>query len=144
MFNMVNAGVYIRGNTYAADTTDNRGDGSRTYGAKVLRCSFTNVVQEGSLIHTCASKNDVYTDDEWQSCVRHCYYSSYRWDKFTTGECRRMTHLSGCGTVIESCLKNLRCMAPIQCPRTTWRLILTGCAGVTLSDMFTLPGAPVQ
>ncbi|HIE8614998.1 TPA: hypothetical protein ACXPWX_004613 [Klebsiella pneumoniae] len=85
MFNMVNAGVYIRGNTYAADTTDNRGDGSRTYGAKVLRCSFTNVVQEGSLIHTCASKNDVYTDDEWQSCVRHCYYSSYRWDKFTTG-----------------------------------------------------------
>ncbi|EMQ0911109.1 TPA: hypothetical protein MEC06_003969 [Klebsiella pneumoniae] len=84
MFNMVNAGIYIRGNTYAADTTDNRGDGSRTYGAKVLRCSFTNVVQEGVLMHTCASKNDAYTDDEWQSCVRDCYYSSYRWDKFST------------------------------------------------------------
>lgn len=84
MFNMVNAGVYIRGNTYASDTTDNRGDGSRTYGAKVLRCSFTNVVQEGVLLHTCTSKNDAYTDDEWQSCVRDCYYSSYRWDKFST------------------------------------------------------------
>jgi hypothetical protein len=25
MFNMVNAGIYIRGNTYVSDTTDNRG-----------------------------------------------------------------------------------------------------------------------
>lgn len=84
MFNMVNAGIYIRGNTYVSDTTDNRGDQNRTYGAKVLRCSFTNIVQEGVLMHTCASKNDAYTDDEWQSCVKDCYYSSYRWDKFNT------------------------------------------------------------
>jgi hypothetical protein len=60
------------------------GDGKRTFGAKVLRCSFTNIVQEGGMIHTCASKNGAYTDDEWQSCVRDCYYSSYRWDKFNT------------------------------------------------------------
>lgn len=83
-FDMLNAGIQIRGNPRLSDTTTYHGDQMKSYGVRVINCSFTNIINSSVFLGWCASKNqsrDVINDD-MESGVDGIYHSSYRYNVY--------------------------------------------------------------
>ncbi|QQV92030.1 hypothetical protein MOC16_gp100 [Klebsiella phage vB_KpM_FBKp24] len=85
-FDNVNAGVQLRGNPDLSDKTTYHGDQKKSYGFRVINCSFTNIINSAVFIGWAASKNqsrDVIGDD-MATGVDGLYYSSYRYNVYNT------------------------------------------------------------
>lgn len=82
-FNFINAGIHFVGNCRPANLETNVGDSNRSYGVKIITCSFTNIINAGILLVGCASKeNNQNFDSPYASGFENIYYSSYRTDVY--------------------------------------------------------------
>lgn len=75
-------GIQLTGNDKADDLTTNVTGTYYSRGVKVEDCEMIGMSQGAVVISSCESLNDAYTDDEYQSVIRRCSYSSFRWDHY--------------------------------------------------------------
>jgi hypothetical protein len=80
----VNCGIMVRGNPGLSDTTTYLGDQRKSYGVRILDCSFTNIINYGLCICGATSKNKTrdIRKDVWESGWDNIYYSSYHTNVF--------------------------------------------------------------
>lgn len=85
-FDNVNAGVQMRGNPDLSDKTTYHGDQKKSYGFRVINCSFTNIINSAVFIGWAASKNQSRNviGDDMATGVDGLYYSSYRYNVYNT------------------------------------------------------------
>lgn len=74
--------IQLIGNHAAADDiTDNSKGTYYSQGVRVENCSMSNIVKGGVEVGGVESRNGARVEDEYQSIIKNCTYSSYNWDQ---------------------------------------------------------------
>lgn len=86
----VSRGITIQGNhSYADDPTNNATGTYYSRGVRVENCSFVRCGRGAVLFQGVESANSAETVDEFQSYVKNCNYSRYRWDSMNDDDSRQ-------------------------------------------------------